>query len=80
MTGLRRIPDLWQRWDVTVRDIPLALVLVLASLVPALHSRGTQLGDLPTRPMDALAVAAVALELARGRRANPVATRKATAR
>ena len=62
MIGLRRIPDLWQRFDVTVRDVPLALALALSSLVPALHSRGTQLGDLPTRPMDALAVAVIALE------------------
>jgi signal transduction histidine kinase len=62
VTGFRQVPDLWRRWDVTVRDVPLALVLALASLVPALHSRGTQLGDLPTRPMDALAMAVVALE------------------
>ncbi|WP_447007218.1 sensor histidine kinase [Saccharothrix isguenensis] len=62
MIGLRQIPGLWRRWDVTVRDVPLALALVLASLVPALHSRGTQLGELPTRPMDALAMAVIALE------------------
>ncbi len=62
MIGLRQLPDLWRRWDVTVRDVPLALVPALASLVPALHDRGTQLGDLPTRPLDALAVAVIALE------------------
>ncbi|WP_033443105.1 sensor histidine kinase [Saccharothrix sp. NRRL B-16314] len=62
MIGFRRLPDLWRRWDVTVRDVPLALALALSSLVPALHNRGTQLGDLPTRPMDALAVAVIALE------------------
>ncbi|KOV87273.1 histidine kinase [Nocardia sp. NRRL S-836] len=53
---------MWRRWDVTVRDVPLALVLALSSLVPALHNRGTQLGDLPTRPMDALAFLVVAVE------------------
>ena len=52
--GLR---DLWRGWDV-----PLALALAIASLIPALHNRGTQLGDLPGRPMDALAAAVIALE------------------
>jgi signal transduction histidine kinase len=54
--------DLWRRCDVLVRDAPLALLLVAASLVPALHSHGTQVGNLPTRPMGALAVGVVALE------------------
>ncbi|MEU7482257.1 histidine kinase [Lentzea sp. NPDC042327] len=62
MISLRRVPDLWRRWDVTVRDAPLALALVLASFVPALHNRGTHLGDLPTRPMDALALVVIAVE------------------
>jgi signal transduction histidine kinase len=35
---------------------------VLASLIPALHNRGTQLGDLPGRPMDALAAFVIAFE------------------
>jgi signal transduction histidine kinase len=48
--------------DVIVRDLPLALLLILASMVPALHNRGTQLGDLPPGPFDALTVVAVALE------------------
>ncbi|ADB35970.1 histidine kinase [Kribbella flavida DSM 17836] len=64
MIDLRRVQDLWRRSDVTVRDAPLALALALSSLVPALRSNGTQLGDLPTRPMDALALAVVALECA----------------
>ncbi|MFI9008180.1 sensor histidine kinase [Actinosynnema sp. NPDC053489] len=62
MIGLRQVPDLWRRRDVTVRDTPLALLLALASLVPALENRGTQLGDLPTRPADALAAVVIALE------------------
>ncbi|MDX8049825.1 histidine kinase [Lentzea sp. BCCO 10_0798] len=52
----------WRAWDVRVQDAPLALLLVLASLVPALHDKGTQLGGLPNRPFDALAIAVIALE------------------
>lgn len=62
MIDLRRVPDRWRSLDVTVRDLPLGVLLAVASLVPALHHRGTQLGDLPGRPMDALAVAVLALE------------------
>ncbi len=64
MIDLRRVPDLWRRFDVTVRDASLALVLVITSLLPPLRGNGTQLGDLPTRPLDALAFAVVALECA----------------
>ncbi|WP_198681241.1 sensor histidine kinase [Lentzea terrae] len=59
---MSRVISRWRRWDVTVQDAPLALALVLASLIPALHNRGTQLGELPGRPMDALAAAVIALE------------------
>jgi signal transduction histidine kinase len=59
---LRTIPDMWRRWDVTVRDLPLALVLAVGSLIPALHGLGTQVGDLPNRPYDALAIVAVVLQ------------------
>ncbi|WP_433178626.1 histidine kinase [Actinoallomurus sp. CA-150999] len=62
MIDLRWVTDLWRRCDVMVRDLPLALVLTVGSLLPAFHGFGTQLGDLPTRPFDALAVVAVALE------------------
>ncbi|MFC8299125.1 sensor histidine kinase [Micromonospora orduensis] len=62
MIGLRMVPDSWRRWPVTVRDLPLALLIALASVVPALRDHGTQLGDLPGRPFDALTVAVVALE------------------
>ncbi|GAA1580685.1 sensor histidine kinase [Kribbella karoonensis] len=62
MIDLRRLPDLWRRYDVTVRDLPLALALVVGSLIPAFHGLGTQVGDVPTRPFDLLAVVAVGLE------------------
>lgn len=57
-----QVLDRWRSSDVVVRDLPFPLLLVAASLIPALHVPGTQLGDLPTRPLDALAVAVVALE------------------
>ncbi|MFD5826360.1 sensor histidine kinase [Lentzea sp. NPDC060358] len=59
---LRRAPELWRRLDVTVQDAPIALVLALASFVPALHDKGTRLGDMPGRPMDSLAVVVILLE------------------
>jgi signal transduction histidine kinase len=58
----RRITALWRRGDVTVRDLPLALLLALAAVVPGLDDYGTQLGDLPDRPLDALGVAVIAFE------------------
>ncbi|MFG1610621.1 sensor histidine kinase [Actinoplanes sp. NPDC049265] len=45
-----------------VRDLPLGLALVVASLIPALKNRGTQLGELPGRPFDLLTVLVLALE------------------
>ncbi|WP_433435498.1 sensor histidine kinase [Nonomuraea sp. CA-141351] len=62
MIDLRRVKDLWRRCDVTVRDSPFALLLTVASLLPAFQGHGTQIGDLPARPYDALAVVVVALE------------------
>jgi signal transduction histidine kinase len=62
VTGTGHLAARWQQLPVPVRDAPLALLLVAASLVPAVNSNGTQIGDLPTRPMDALSVAVVALE------------------
>ncbi|MGI5500207.1 sensor histidine kinase [Lentzea sp. CA-135723] len=52
----------WRALDVRVQDAPIALALVLGSLVPALHSKGTQLGELPTRPFDWLAIVVIAVE------------------
>lgn len=62
MTGLRRISELWHRWDVTVRDLPLGLLLLVASLVPALYNRGTEIGGMPARSLDALGVVALCLQ------------------
>ncbi|MBB2923000.1 sensor histidine kinase [Cellulomonas cellasea] len=54
----------WRGLTVTVRDLPLAALVAVAPLVPSLQHQGTQLGDVPHRPVDALAVAAVALQSA----------------
>ncbi|MHA6632124.1 sensor histidine kinase [Pseudonocardia sichuanensis] len=62
MTDTGRLVQRWQQLPVPVRDAPLALLLAAASLVPAVNSSGTQIGDLPSRPMDALSLAVVALE------------------
>ncbi|MEW2493542.1 histidine kinase [Streptomyces nodosus] len=62
MMNARQLPELWRRLDVTLRDLPLGLVLFTASLLPASHSHGTQLGGLPDRAFDAVAVVAVALQ------------------
>jgi signal transduction histidine kinase len=59
---LRRVRERWRRLDGTVRDLALAVLLAGLALVPALHGYGTQVGDLPTRPVDALAVVVVAVE------------------
>ncbi|MFF2190041.1 sensor histidine kinase [Streptomyces sp. NPDC058155] len=62
MISLRRAPELWRRVDGTLWYLSLGLLLFAGSLVPALRSHGTMLGDVPNRPYDALAVVAVALQ------------------
>ncbi|WP_046733434.1 histidine kinase [Streptomyces humi] len=62
MISPRQWADRWHRLDVTVRDLPLGLLLLAGSFLPALHGKGTQVGDVPTRPIDALALLALALE------------------
>ncbi|MFG1840697.1 sensor histidine kinase [Micromonospora sp. NPDC049175] len=59
----------WRGWDVTVRDSPAAVLLLLLS-VPTLATSGTQFGDLPTRAFDGWALVAVLLECV------PMATRR----
>ncbi|WP_067827818.1 sensor histidine kinase [Actinomadura kijaniata] len=61
MIDLRRLPARWRRWDVTVRDLPLALLLVVMSFLPVLRGHETQVGELPARPFDPPAIAALAL-------------------
>lgn len=68
---VRRCSKLWHRCDVTLRDLPLALLFAGISFIPVFHGSGTQLGDLPARPMDGwawVAIAAQALPLAVRRR------------
>ncbi|KNE83942.1 MULTISPECIES: sensor histidine kinase [Streptomyces] len=62
MISRPRVPERWRRFDVTVRDLPLALAFLAATFLPALQSQGTRIGSLPDRPFDALALAAVALQ------------------
>ncbi|MFS8198544.1 sensor histidine kinase [Streptomyces sp. CWNU-52B] len=73
MTSLRRaaawatrrwqrtdIPKRWHRSPVVVRDLPLGLAFLVGGFLT--NSHGTKVGDLPDRPLDALAVLALALE------------------
>ncbi len=53
---------MWRRLDVTVRDLPLAVLFLVASFLPGLRGHGTEVGDLPTRPFDVLSVVALGLE------------------
>nr|WP_153025590.1 histidine kinase [Glycomyces albidus] len=59
---LRRIPEQWRRLDVTIRDLPLGLMLAAMSFLPLLRGHETQLGDLPGRPLDAFGIGVMALE------------------
>lgn len=62
--ALRGASVLWRRIDSVVWFPLLGVFLFVGSLVPALHSHGTQFGGMPARPYDALAVVAVALQCA----------------
>ncbi|MFJ9030488.1 histidine kinase dimerization/phosphoacceptor domain-containing protein [Streptomyces sp. NPDC102274] len=61
MINLRQIPERWRRFDGPVRYLSLGLLLFAGSLLPAFQSHGTQLGGLPARPFDVLAIVAIAL-------------------
>ncbi|MEW2625613.1 histidine kinase [Streptomyces sp. NPDC048106] len=60
--SLQGVGRMWRRFDVTVRDLPLGVLFLVASFLPGLRGHGTEVGDLATRPFDALAVAALGLE------------------
>ncbi|WP_027341349.1 sensor histidine kinase [Hamadaea tsunoensis] len=63
MTSLADLRDRWRRLDVTVQDLPLALLLTAVALVPVWHGHGTQLADLvPARPFDGWGVLAITVE------------------
>ncbi|TDQ45486.1 sensor histidine kinase [Actinorugispora endophytica] len=62
MINRRRVLESWRRFGATVWYLPFGLLLFAGSFLPALHSQGTQLGGLPPRPFDVLAVVAIALE------------------
>ncbi|MCK1799132.1 histidine kinase [Streptomyces sp. XM4193] len=62
MKHLRQLPARWQQLPVYVRDLPLGLLVLLGSLTPSLHNKGTQIGGVPDRPFDLLALAAIALQ------------------
>ncbi|MGW3958780.1 histidine kinase [Amycolatopsis sp. NPDC005003] len=52
----------WRRLDVVIRDLPVGLLLLAGSFLPVLQGHGTQVGGVPDRPFDALAVVVIALE------------------
>ncbi|MFE6980734.1 sensor histidine kinase [Streptomyces griseus] len=52
----------WQRFDITNWFVALGPLLLAAAFVPAFHAHGTQVGGVPDRPYDLLAVVAIALQ------------------
>ncbi|WP_460886575.1 sensor histidine kinase [Promicromonospora xylanilytica] len=62
MIDLQQVLDRWHRLDVTVRDLPLALALAGAAFLPMLRDYGTQVGEVPARPLDEWAVLVIALQ------------------
>jgi signal transduction histidine kinase len=47
---------------VTVRDLPVALAMIVVALVPPFNGHGTQVGELPDRAFDGWALGVIALE------------------
>jgi signal transduction histidine kinase len=58
----RWVPETWRQFDVTPWYVPLAPILLATSFIPTLRNHGTQLGGMPDRPFDVLAVLVLALE------------------
>lgn len=61
MVDVGRVRARWDACGVVLRDLPLALAVLVVAYLPAVQSQGTRLGDVADRPSDALAVVAVAL-------------------
>jgi signal transduction histidine kinase len=59
---MRRVREWWLQTDVLVRDLPLAMALFVAALLPGMHSSGTRIGDVPDRAFDILGVVVIAVE------------------
>lgn len=59
---LRQLRHQWRRFDVTAWYLALGPLLMAASFVPSMQNHGTQVGGMPGRPFDALAVVAIALQ------------------
>lgn len=59
---LRRLPELWRRLDVTVRDLPLGLLLAVASFLPVFRGHETQVGDLPSSPFGPMTIVVILLQ------------------
>jgi signal transduction histidine kinase len=57
LTGVRRYAAAVSLRSALVRDAALGVALALIAFVPPLATHGTRLGELPHRPLDALAVA-----------------------
>ncbi|MBW6440058.1 two-component sensor histidine kinase [Actinoplanes hulinensis] len=63
MSSVADLRDQWRRLDVTVQDLPVALLLTALALIPAWHRHGTQLADLvPARPFGVWGVLAITVE------------------
>jgi signal transduction histidine kinase len=56
VSRFRLFGNWWRTRDPLVRDLGIALVLAVLAFVPTLSIVGTQFGDLPTQPADALTV------------------------
>jgi signal transduction histidine kinase len=59
---LRRLPEWWRARNVMVRDLPWVLPLLVLSLLPSMASHGTEVGNVPQHPMDALGTAIALLQ------------------
>ncbi|MFG2500958.1 sensor histidine kinase [Streptomyces sp. NPDC048441] len=59
---MRQLGCQWRRFDLTSWYLPLGPLLLAASFVPSMQNHGTQVGGVPGRAFDTLAVVAIALQ------------------